>query len=86
MGKSTKSARKNAPSETTQKSEAIPWLSVVAGKVKALHYGTIEIVVHNSRVVQVEQTESFRFDEAGQLLDPKNEAADVEPPSASDGN
>ena len=38
------------------------WLSLVADKVKTLHYGVIQIVVHDSRVVQVERTERHRFD------------------------
>ena len=41
-----------------------PWLSLVAEKVKTLHYGVIQIVVHDSRVVQVERTERHRFDVA----------------------
>lgn len=39
-----------------------PWLALVAEKVKTLNYGVIQIVVHDSRVVQVERTERFRFD------------------------
>lgn len=39
-----------------------PWLSLVAEKVKTLNYGVIQIVVHDSRVVQVERTERHRFD------------------------
>ena len=38
------------------------WLSLVEEKVKTLHYGVIQIVVHDSRVVQVERTERHRFD------------------------
>jgi hypothetical protein len=39
-----------------------PWLALVADKVKSLHYGVVQIVVHDSRVVQVERTERHRFD------------------------
>ncbi len=38
------------------------WLDLVAEKVKTLHYGVVQIVVHDSRVVQVERTERHRFD------------------------
>lgn len=39
-----------------------PWLALVADKVKSLNYGVVQIVVHDSRVVQVERTERHRFD------------------------
>lgn len=39
-----------------------PWLALVAEKVNSLHYGVVQIVVHDSRVVQVERTERHRFD------------------------
>jgi hypothetical protein len=40
----------------------IPWQELVAQKVASLHYGVVQIVIHDSRVVQVESTERFRFD------------------------
>lgn len=40
----------------------VPWLALVADKVKSLHFGVVQIVVHDSRVVQVERTERHRFD------------------------
>jgi len=43
-------------------SSAQPWLALVAEKVKTLHYGVVQIVVHDSQVVQVERTERHRFD------------------------
>jgi len=39
-----------------------PWLAVVAEKVKAIRYGVVQIVVHDSKVVQIERTERTRFD------------------------
>ncbi len=30
--------------------------------VKSLHYGSVEITVHDSKVVQIERKERFRFD------------------------
>jgi hypothetical protein len=39
-----------------------PWLAVVAEKVKTMRYGVIQIVVHDSKVVQIERTERTRFE------------------------
>ena len=43
-------------------STAAPWLAVVADKAKTMRYGVIQIVVHDSKVVQIERTERTRFD------------------------
>jgi hypothetical protein len=40
------------------------WLSVVQSQVQSLHFGTVQIVVHDSRVVQIERSEKLRFDRA----------------------
>jgi hypothetical protein len=40
------------------------WMSVVREKVGALRYGVIQIVVHNSSVVQIESTERIRYNNA----------------------
>ena len=40
------------------------WLAVVKKKVEGLSYGVVQIVVHNSRVTQIECTEKTRFDSA----------------------
>ena len=39
-----------------------PWLSIVADKVKNIRYGVVQIVVHDSKVVQIERTERTRFE------------------------
>lgn len=41
---------------------AAPWLAVVAEKVKTIRYGVVQIVVHDSKVVQIERTERTRFE------------------------
>jgi hypothetical protein len=41
------------------------WLELVKQQVKSLHYGVVQIVVHDSQVTQVEKTERVR-------LTPKN--------------
>jgi len=38
------------------------WLALVAKQVKSLRYGVVEIVVHDSRVIQIEKTERVRLD------------------------
>jgi hypothetical protein len=38
------------------------WLSVVAEQLKGLHFGVVQIVVHDSKVVQIERTERTRFE------------------------
>lgn len=43
------------------------WLGLVRRQVRSLHYGVVQIVVHNARVVQIERTEKLRLNEAGRL-------------------
>lgn len=40
------------------------WLGRVQGAVDGLRYGTVQIVVHDGRVVQIERTERFRYENA----------------------
>jgi len=40
------------------------WLELVVQHVKSLRYGVVEIVVHDSRVIQIEKTERVRLDKA----------------------
>ena len=37
------------------------WLAIVKRQVKALHFGVVQIIVHNDRVVQIEWTEKVRL-------------------------
>ena len=53
------------PEPAGETSTAVPWLAVVADKAKTLRYGVIQIVVHDSKVVQIERTERTRFDVPG---------------------
>jgi len=41
------------------------WLEVVRQHVESLRFGTVEIVVHDSRVTQIEKTERVRFEKDG---------------------
>ena len=38
------------------------WLEIVRRKVDGLHYGIVQIVVHDHRVTQIERTEKTRLD------------------------
>jgi len=40
------------------------WLPVVEANVRTLRFGVVQIVVHDSKVVQIERTERTRFDNA----------------------
>ncbi len=42
--------------------DANGWLELVRRHVESLDFGVVQIVVHASRVVQIERTEKFRFD------------------------
>ena len=42
------------------------WLEIVRQQVESLRFGTVEIVVQDSRVVQIERTERVRLAKAGQ--------------------
>lgn len=39
------------------------WLEIVREHVNSLRFGVVEIVVHESRVVQIEKTERVRLDQ-----------------------
>ena len=52
----------NAADSTEEAAVTAPWLSVVSEKVKSMRYGVVQIVVHDSRVVQIERTERTRFE------------------------
>jgi hypothetical protein len=41
------------------------WERDVLEAIRALRFGSVEIVVHDGRVVQIETREKVRFDEAG---------------------
>ena len=42
------------------------WLGIVAQQVESLHFGVVQIIVHENRVVQIEKTEKVRLDRAEQ--------------------
>ena len=40
------------------------WVRLVQGQVEAMGFGVVQIVVHDSRVVQIERTEKLRLDKS----------------------
>jgi hypothetical protein len=40
------------------------WVKLVQGQVEAMRFGVVQIVVHDSKVVQIERTEKLRLDKA----------------------
>jgi hypothetical protein len=49
------------PPFTTRAHDSI-WLNLVAQQVKSLNFGAVEIVIHDSRIIQVQKTERMRLD------------------------
>ena len=44
------------------------WLSIVREKVETLRYGVVQIVIHDSRVMQIERTEKIRIETNGTAI------------------
>ncbi len=51
------------PVPAHQESTAESWLDIVRQKVEAMRFGSVQIVVHEGRVTQVESTEKTRLAE-----------------------
>ena len=52
------------PDSVGQADERVKWLEIVRRQVASLHYGVVQIVVHDSQVTQIEKTERVRLDKA----------------------
>jgi hypothetical protein len=55
------------------------WLSLVREKVESLRYGMVQIVIHDSRVTQIERTEKTRLEgreEAEAVRGPRSRESD----------
>ncbi len=48
-------------SQTPAETEPASWLEIVKQKVEAMRFGSVQIVVHEGRVTQVESTEKTRL-------------------------
>jgi hypothetical protein len=49
------------PNQTTTAPDEAVWIELVRRQVSSLQFGAVEIVVHDSRVVQIERTERVRL-------------------------
>lgn len=54
-------AAPHSPVPPSSDPELVSWLQVVERKVAGLRFGSVQIVVHEGRVTQIESTEKFRF-------------------------
>jgi len=52
---------KAAPQKSAATEENLPWMEVVTQQVTSLRFGVVQIMVHDSKVVQVERTEKIRI-------------------------
>jgi hypothetical protein len=57
------------------------WLSIVREKVETLRYGVVQIVIHDSKVTQIERTERTRImsPEIGPLSDRPDKLEEPKP-------
>jgi hypothetical protein len=44
--------------------EKLDWPGIVRRQVESLHYGAVQIIVHDSQVTQIEKTERFRLEKS----------------------
>jgi hypothetical protein len=51
------------------KQPSTDWLELVREKVQSLRFGVVQIVVHDSRVTQIERTEKTRLQSAKDELE-----------------
>jgi len=51
------------------KQSSADWLELVRQNVQSLRFGVVQIVVHDSRVTQIERTEKTRLQSAKDELD-----------------
>ena len=61
------------------------WLSIVREKVESLRYGVVQIVIHDSKVTQIERTEKTRIEsrEKNRLSDRPDKLEELQPRGAS---
>lgn len=60
------------------KTDQPEWLTLVREKVETLRYGIVQIVVHDSRVTQIERTEKTKIER--RVMQPATYEADFRRP------
>ena len=48
-------------SKNIAETDAEPWIDIVRQKIEAMRFGSVQIIVHEGRVTQVESTEKTRL-------------------------
>lgn len=51
----------NLETSKGKNNDELKWLELVIQHVNSLNYGTVEIIVHDSRVIQIEKTDVFAW-------------------------
>ena len=41
------------------------WVALLRSQVESLHFGTVQLVIHDRRVIQIERTEKLRLPSGG---------------------
>ena len=54
----------------------LKWLEIISENVKSLRYGAVEVIVHNTRVIQITKTERVRLDKAEQRQEQTRRTSD----------
>jgi len=60
---------KTAALRAGKESSGPSWVRLVQGQVESMRFGVVQIVVHDSRVVQIERTEKLRLDKSKDQAD-----------------
>jgi len=58
------------------------WWARIREAVESLRYGTVQIVVHDGRIVQIDRTERFRYDAAAERRQTAGAASRASPSDA----
>jgi hypothetical protein len=61
----TKEAMDTATLNSSAHSSEQNWQEIVRQQVESLRFGAVEIIVHDSRVIQIEKTERVRLAKGG---------------------
>lgn len=67
---------------SVNKQVELGWLQIVQQQVGSIRYGVVQVVVHDSRVVQIERTERLRLDRVDGPATSTKVSIISEPPAA----
>ena len=56
-------------SQNIAEPEVEPWIEIVRQKIEAMRFGSVQIIVHEGRVTQVESSEKTRLS-SDQMISP----------------